>query len=707
MNKGYIYIREHDSYNKYNACKLGKTKNIIERDSQYATGEIERGIFKIIIELELNTLDNIENKLQYYFKDYHIYFNGGIEFYDKKIINLIIPYIETLNINFKILTEDNIIKILRENKINEVNINPYDYQLNILNIITNFYIDYNICKLIWACGLGKTLLSILIIKKLNFKSVVIGVPSKNLQIQFRNEILKIFSNIKNILFIGCINEFKELNNSSQYKLNTTKSTTCQTNITKFINKVSDECKFIITTYDSCYLLCDYNFDFKIGDEAHHLVGLLKETEKNYQKFHYISSKKTLFMTATEKIIDSHNDKIIYSMNDENIFGTLIDSKSVKWAIENKKITDYVVVILKNNEEEFNYIINNININIDNKELFIIAYMILKAIEMYNDLTHILSYTNSIINANLIQNYINEILKLDLLTIDKFNLYNESLHSKLLLNLKDEVSKFEKSKFGIISCVYIFGEGFDLPKLNGVAFCENMESDIRIVQSALRPNRIEKNNPYKKAYIIIPYIDKNGFFNNNGAFNKCRKIISKLRNVDENIENKINIITLKNSNVKNNTIKDNKNIKYEIILNNPDELNKLKLRLRYSKALCSDFSEEQDEFNYVQQLNKELNILSKEEYIEVKNNHSNYIEDPENYFKHKGVWTNWYDFLKIDKTKFIKDKREWQIFCNKKNIKTLLEYEKLCHECPELPQNPAEFYENFSNIMNELNLNKRR
>ena len=39
-----IYIRLHESYEKYNACKVGKTLNIPERDSLYTTGEIKRGI---------------------------------------------------------------------------------------------------------------------------------------------------------------------------------------------------------------------------------------------------------------------------------------------------------------------------------------------------------------------------------------------------------------------------------------------------------------------------------------------------------------------------------------------------------------------------------------------------------------------------------------------------------------------------------------
>lgn len=45
MTFGYIYIRNHESYYKYNAFKIGKTNNIPERDSVYATSEIKKGYF--------------------------------------------------------------------------------------------------------------------------------------------------------------------------------------------------------------------------------------------------------------------------------------------------------------------------------------------------------------------------------------------------------------------------------------------------------------------------------------------------------------------------------------------------------------------------------------------------------------------------------------------------------------------------------------
>jgi hypothetical protein len=233
----------------------------------------------------------------------------------------------------------------------------------------------------------------------------------------------------------------------------------------------------------------------------------------------------------------------------------------------------------------------------------------------------------------------------------------------------------------------------------------MELEIRIVQSTLRPNRLDNDFPNKKAYIIIPYIDTENFLSDNESFDKCRKIISKIRNVDEKVEQKINVVSLGKSDK---SKKEKDKIEYNNIIENDNELTKIMLRLRYSKALDSKQSEEQDEFNYIKQLNKELNIKSKEEYIIVKNKHKNYIENPEEYFKSKGVWSNWYDYIGYDTKKFIQDKNGWINFCKENNIKSLEDYNNLCESNDNLPYNPADFYIGFVSIPIELGFyNKRR
>ncbi len=700
MLQGYIYIRRNDWYNMHNVCKLGKTLNIPDRDSQYITGEIERGYFYPIFNVDINFLNQIEDELQNEFIDYHIYKGGGIEFYSIEIINLIEPFLKKNNYKYYILTQieiNNLIHCTRDknyktyNKQLENKTIPNEQQQHILVTIKEFYENNDIGKFYWSCGLGKALMSIFIVYEMKFLKIVICVPSIYLQNQMEKEILKLYPKKKNILKLG-----GDDNNS----------TTNKTKIYDFLEKDNDDCKFIISTYNSCYILVDdiFNFDFKIGDEAHHLVGIENEDiEKSYISFHKINSIKTLFMTATEKIIENKPDnKKYYSMDDENIFGKLIDEKSVHWAIENKKITDYYLLVLKNTEEEVNQIVSLLNIDVSNKELFISAFMVLKSIEKYNDLTHITIYTNKIENAELVKIYIEKILETDIIKLDSNEIYNKSLHSKSENNLDDEVKKFKNTKYGIISCVYIFGEGFDLPKLNGVCFAENMISDIRIVQCALRPNRLENVNPDKKAYVILPYIDYNDYNNDDKSFDKIRKIIGKIRNIDESIEQKIHILsTIKiNINKHNNSTDTNNYIYFE---ENENELLQLKLRLRYSKTLGSTFTEEQDEFNYIKQLNKELDINSKEDYAKKQLQHKMYIPQPEEYFCKKGVWTDWYDFIGVDTTQFIQSKEDWIKFCKKYNVSSIIDYENLCDEYKELPRNPSNFYTHFTNIQNELGL----
>jgi len=681
-----------------------------------------------ILVIEDEILQLYKNERNDFFQTEYFYCKDN-----KKFHKSIIDVLDKRNIKYKVHNTHNFDRKYYDNKPDafEPNIKPkqiqiinngftpYYYQQEILDKIEEFYVNNDVGRILWACGLGKALLGILIIQKLNCKSIVIGVPSIYLQKQMKNEIMRIYNNHKNILYIG-----GETEKNENY---TIESTTKEDDINKFVNKKSSDCKFLITTYDSCNKLSNNKFDFKIGDEAHHLVG--SEFEKTKDSFHKIKSNKSLFMTATEKVIENNRtNKVIYSMDDKNIFGEIIDVKSINWAIENKKITDYNLVILKNTEDEINNIINSLNLGENNefqnsimhhKDLFLSAFMSLKSIEKYTELTHILIYTNKTENSELVEKYINVILTLNIININKENYYNKSLHSKSSENLNDiklsdgsikegEISKFKKASWGIISSVYIFGEGFDCPKLNGVVFGENMESDIRIVQSTLRPNRLDSSYPNKKAYVIIPYIDTENFITDNESFDKCRKIIAKIRNVDERIEQKINVVSLNKSSSKPSNDPKEK-IKYHHIIENGDELIKIMLRLRYSKALDSQYTEEEDEYTYVKEFNKQLNIQSKEQYADtvIKDKHKNYIKNPDEYFKLKGVWSNWYDFIGVDTKKFIQDKNDWINFCKENNVKSLDDYKELCKLYDVLPMNPADFYIGFVSIPIELGLYTKR
>lgn len=600
-------------------------------------------------------------------------------------LNQEVPVTDTSNLYDCLFTNNNVIK-------------PFMEQYIILNMIEEFYEQNNIGKIIWPCGMGKAMLSLFIAQKMGFKHIVIGVPSIYLQKQFRSEIRKLYPNMNDIMYIGGTPD------------ETTQSTTDKTQIMEFIREHS--MTFLITTYTSCGVLTDlYDFDFKIGDEAHHLVG--EQTESSYYlRFHQVSSRKSLFMTATEKYIDPDDQKKIYSMDNEALFGKLIDYKSICWAIENKKITGYNLLVLRNTNQEVDAIIKQLNIEDCNRELIVSAYMSLKALETYHGLTHLLIYVNTIQHSDLVKSYVDKILKSNIITNNHTDIYNNSLHSQSSQHLTTEVAKFSAASKGIMSCVYIFGEGFDMPKLNGVVFGESMESDIRIVQSALRPNRLEKGNPDKIAYIIIPTVDQVGplgslsHFENGTAFNKCFRIISKMGNFDDNVEMRIKLATLTKKK-DDDTGTNNKLEFYNDLVENINDLNNLKLKLKHRRALKTELSPELTEYLYVKSINKSLNIQNKVDYANSIDKHEHYIDNPEIYFNVKGVWNDWYDFFDINTQGFISNKTDWKKFCFKYDIKTVQDYERLCLQYPQLPRDPAEYYRGFSNIATELHLGVKR
>jgi hypothetical protein len=104
----YIYIRNHQSYDENNVYKLGKTENLIDRDSKYAMVEFIRGHYEAVFKVYKPYLNSIEKFLQITFEDYHCKDNDRINFFDRKILELIEPYFKKNNIHYYRLTSEEI-----------------------------------------------------------------------------------------------------------------------------------------------------------------------------------------------------------------------------------------------------------------------------------------------------------------------------------------------------------------------------------------------------------------------------------------------------------------------------------------------------------------------------------------------------------------------------------------------------------------------
>lgn len=634
-NKGYIYIRNHNSYDEYDVYKLGKAMNIIERDGVYATGEVQRGYFVSIYEIPIGKISIIERLLQNEFKKYHFYLNAGTELYRRKIVDLIDPYLRNLNLEYKKLSEIEIgqlertirkrelmkkIKLIKK----ELKFIPRNYQLDIIEKSMNHFRVNDKGLLVLMCGMGKTLISLWITKKLEANKILIGVPNKMLLSQWIKVIVELFEG---------------------YSWMTISSGVTQYDISEFIRK--NEKFIIVTTFSSSHKIREVAdelkmiFSVKILDEAHHLTTAninFEKNEKKYVQMLKIPSIKQISLTATLKQLNAFDEdcKMVANDNIEH-FGEIIERKSLHWAIQNNVICDYVVQTIVTNEEMIDIRLDDLSITVDeDKRLLLSAFAAIKSIKGRHS-HHLLIYANKQENSNKIIEYIEKILLLNPIE----GLYCNCYHSKMTqVEQMKAIEQFTKAKYAIISCVYCLGEGWDFPLLDGVVFAENMDSNIRIVQSALRASRKNKDEPDKIAKIIIPVLYKDNWLedNDNLDMKKIREIIYHMGLEDHTISEKMKVCRI---GIKEKPEPDEEPNSDEFIEYNDELTKKLKLKTLLRGELKVTYEK-------ARKILFDKKIKSIEEYISYCEKDVRLPIDPVEKFGNK---FNWIDYLNIDREKY--------------------------------------------------------
>ena len=649
---GYIYVRNHPSYDVDDACKMGKSDNIPDRDSEYATGEIKRGYFEVVFEVPIEKTGNVERLLQNEFRKLNVKYDAGTEFYNKKIITLIEPYLITLGIKYRKLSKQEISDLVRRNRVRKtmkkLNIQSLihilkskrtnkqivsyiprnDQTIIIENSVIHFQ-QYDRGMLVLMCGVGKTLISLWITQELNSNTILIGVPNKLLLKQWEEVICVLFQSIPYLIMSGGVD--------------------IET-VMRFLENNQKKC-IVITTYSSAHKVYTatqatrFVFGMKILDEVHHLTTnnmRLAHTTKKYIQMLNIPSIKQLSLTATLKQLESMcDDGIVVSNDNVEYFGEIIDRKCLLWAIDENIICDYVIQTIITNEEQFEQQLSKFHIIEENdKRLFLSAFASLKSI-FDGHSHHLLIYSNNKDNSLKLIQYIK--ILLDDSYFDIPDLYYSNYHSEMKSNdQKEIINNFEKAKFGIITCVYCLGEGWDFPLLDGVVFAENMTSNIRIVQSALRASRKNKNDINKKTKIILPILNRDDWLENNENpdLKKVREVIYQMGLEDETITQKIKVFRIE---IEKQKPKPREKEEREIIDafgEYDDELTQ-KLRLKTIKrtALATTYEK-------ARKIIADKNIKSKESYYELCERDNRLSKEPEIAFK--GQFTNWIDYLSIER-----------------------------------------------------------
>lgn len=359
-----------------------------------------------------------------------------------------------------------------------------DYQNTVINKAIHHFIDNDKTILNMCCGSGKTITSLLIAKKMKVRKLLVLVPTvilvnqwiKNIHIIFKNKIVSTFK-----------------------------------------SDIVDNYEIMISTYHNAYKIKNNNleFDLVILDESHHLTGNIQNIANDNNNFLHalnINCIKQLSLTATIKKLSNKN-----SIDNLNLdyFGECIANYNIRWGITNEVITDFDIQILLTDINNNNFI---------NDTLYLSAFIALKNIESKLS-NHILIYSNKIVHCELIIKYIKQLINDNIFKLPDNIIYFDYTSKSDKIS-PDIINDYD---YSIITSVYSLGEGFDLPKMDTVIFSENMTSEIRIIQSALRPCRKYFNK--ERALIILPIIYNNGIAIRSD-FSKIKKFINAIENSHE-------------------------------------------------------------------------------------------------------------------------------------------------------------------------------
>lgn len=647
LDKGYIYVRTHPAYESYNVVKMGETSNIPDRDSEYATGEFIRGRFSLVVEVDLEDRRYIENILQREFEEWHVYTDAGTEFFNKKIIDLIIPYLEKERIEHRRLSPEELATLERKRRVIPpkddltllsktdvlrkiksrsvlVPYTPRSDQEIIINESVIHFETNNKGVLVLMCGVGKTLISLWITQKLNINTILIGVPNILLQTQWKDVIKHLYPDIEVLIVDGDIST---------------------EDIIGWIKVNRTNC-IIITTYASSHKVLTasntilFTFGMKLLDECHHLTRATMVTDeiRSYENILKINSVKQLSLTATLKHIDASNtyDGVV-SNDDVDIFGEIIASRGLSWAISNNILCDYVVQTIVADTDELDSQTEKFHITKEeDKRLFLSAFAALKSISNGHS-HHLLIYVNNTRNTEKIIEYIECMSDYVGKSTPYCSVYTSMLTSTEQKNI---LEKFKQSQTGILVCVYCLGEGWDLPLLDGVVFAENMSSSIRIVQSALRASRKNITEPFKKSKIILPIYDPDGNYEDTSSddMKKVKTVISQLSREDDTIIHKIKAFRIQLTPPA--PCISHIDPSMEVPIGEYDAVFTKKLTLKTVKR--SDFYHMT--FGKAKHILKSKDIKSKKEYELLCIRDNRFPEHPQDYFTE---FKGWIDYLSID------------------------------------------------------------
>lgn len=452
-------------------------------------------------------------------------------------------------------------------------------------------------KLIMACGTGKTFTGLNIAEDVagTGKTVLFLVPSLALMSQTIREWtidaaipLRAFAVCSDVQVGKRRKSDSDIAEIEAHDLDYPATTDAAKLAQKASRPVADRMTVVFSTYQSIQVISDAQrryglpeFDLIICDEAHRTTGatLDGEDESNFVKIHnqeFIAGKKRLYMTATPRVFGdavkskaSEASAVLCSMDDENLYGQTLFARGFGWAVENKLLTDYKVLVLAVDEAMVSGGVQKrladgtSELKLDDATKIIGCYKALTKHGLRDELLtdpqpmkRALAFCRDIAASRLVQDEFATVvaeylasdegkategdaqpLECQLEHVD--GTFNAKARNRLLDWLKEEHGDHACR---ILTNARCLSEGVDVPALDAILFMHPRKSQIDVVQSV---GRVMRRAPGKNmGYVILPIgvpagVSPEEALNDNERYRIVWQILNALRSHDERFDAMIN------------------------------------------------------------------------------------------------------------------------------------------------------------------------
>lgn len=405
-------------------------------------------------------------------------------------------------------------------------------------LISEFKI-HNKLQAICATGTGKTILMYSLVKGTN-KTVLFLCPTIPL-VKQSYDAWSQFEDL-NALAVCCDDE----------AIDGVLSTTNVADIEAFLSStMKTKLNVVFGTYHSAAKIAmaqaniDSEFDFAFYDEAHRTVT--HKNGRNYQcvREDIIKAKKRLFVTASKKVCDVDSSGNIATMSNNDDYGPVGYELTTKEAIDKGYLCPFEVFLFEVEDGDLlelaNEIVTNATIAYSDQLMksrhLVSLVAILEAIK--NDRKKIATYHNTNKSAKKFARLINSLKDKNIIPND---LLVRALtgEEKMRFRIDWLEERFAVEESAIVTSAAWMREGVDIPCLDTIIIVDPIKSGISSQQTVGRGLRIDKNNPDKVCWVIVPKLMN--VANNSDADDTLLTVVSNMAQTDEDLEFGFNVVS---------------------------------------------------------------------------------------------------------------------------------------------------------------------